>query len=784
MWPHGKQGGLILGTHRDNPPSPRNRHDRLKPLAHNVRSDLQENVPSAFLGGEHVLASPKGERMAGSNMNQRGLVGLPRNWRVITVASLTMLGLASGADQTALGNWWSLPKAKPPATKATVAQPASTKNGFSSTIHRLMSDARLYAEKGELDKAVQLADRAAKISDASSQLLGPASEYSPEKTARFANELRARRDAVAKHTVPTPAAPTVAAAAPRPKPTTPRSQEVASSSPAPQPLERRVVEHALDERVVAEQPAKRTDELLDSKLAWAEELPPNPAPEAEPASKPIKFRRSVLARAAQSTGEEADESRSLAKETTSPSIADSAIDELLEAEFASELPIESPAVPGTADMHVKSSLNDPAPSQNTDSQTADSLPSLEGGIQPVAAETPANGRTPLPTAPAAQSGWEDEAFAEELLLGKSSAPESADARTKPATPATRNVAQPFPDDAFPVQRVVQLRRRLETAASLNPGGAYTLPARPSTEPTREASSLPSSNSVINISAPSSDSPLGDLKEEADDWMTAPDLNERPPQQTTIKPVAAQTERPVVRLREHRVLPDHVRAALLKAAALPPAPAARRQIVGYSQPMLWQSADEHDSGLPELSLANGIGGGTSGSHSASGASLPPDLRDLPPSTRHSDETPRAGQRVIPAISVEQTGFRSVELPADSIQLTDPSGPALSSSNGTSATNSALTDPAGSPLSDPRQSPDSNAHAARSTKHPTAASQKSHAPNSKASHEVAHQSFAVIEPLATALQLPIATTASLLGGAGLALLGLGLLLVRAAIRWRHS
>ncbi|MBC8115134.1 MAG: hypothetical protein H7062_12190, partial [Candidatus Saccharimonas sp.] len=163
-------------------------------------------------------------------------------------------------------------------------------------------------------------------------------------------------------------------------------------------------------------------------------------------------------------------------------------------------------------------------------------------------------------------------------------------------------------------------------------------------------------------------------------------------------------------------------------------------------------------------------GTGGSRHATGTSLPPDLRDISPSTQQSGQTHRAGQRVIPAVSVEQTGFRSIELPADSIPLTEPSGPALSSSVG----HSNLADPVGMSLS----------NAARSVRHPAAAGQKSQASKSKASHEVSHQSFAIIEPLASALKLPIATTASLLGGAGLALLGLGLLLIRAAIRWRHA
>ena len=707
-------------------------------------------------------------------MNQRGLLSLPRNWRVITVASLTTLGLAYGAGQPAQGEWWSLPKAQPETAKVPAAKPVTTENGFSATIHRLMSDARLYADKGELDKAVQLAERAAKISEASSQLLGPASDCSPEKTALFVNELRTRRDAVAKRTLPAPTVPTVVATTPRRDPATQQARENASTSPPPQPLERLVVERAIAERAVSEQPAELAVEPLENPLAWAEELPPTPTPEAEPVSKPIKFRRSVLTRASLPTGEESDESRTISDEVAAPRIADAAIDELLEVEFTSELSVElEPTVPSAADTHTKMSLNDPI-----STPSANRLPSLKGGIQPVAAEAPTNEATALPAVPARQASWEDEAFAEELLLGKSSRSKSAGASTETTAPAKKNGAPPFPEDAFPVQRVVQLRRRLETAASLNPGGAYTMPSGPATEPARETDSLPSPKSEFEIPAPASVAPTIDSKEEAIDGETLPEFNERPQQQTANKAETAPMERPVVRLREHRVLPDQVRAALLKAAALPPAPTTRRHIVGYSEPMLWQSADEHDSVLPSLSFASGIGGGTSGPHNATGASLPPDLRDISPSARPGDETHRAASRVSPAVSVEQTGFRSIELPSDSIQRIEPSGPALSSAHST------LADTAGGLLAGQSRSSDSITQSKRTVKHPTATSQKPEASSSKASHEVSRQSFAIIEPLASALQLPIATTASLLGGAGLALLGLGLLLVRAAIRWRHS
>ena len=715
-------------------------------------------------------------------MNQRGLVNLPRNWRVITVASLTTLGLAYGAGQPVRGEWWSLPKAKSEATKVPATKPVATENGFASTIHRLMSDARLYADKGDLDKAVQLAERAAKISEASSQLLGPASDCSPEQTAQFADDLRARRDAVAKRTAPARVARTVAAAAPKPQPTAPRSLEIPSESPAqllePFEVERSVAERAIAKRAATEPPAEIVAESRESELAWAEELPPTPAPEPEPLNKPIKFRRSVLARAGHSIDADADDSRSITEEVASPSSADSVIAEMLDAEFTDGLPIELPQTASDAvTPHTETSLNETISS----SLPAEAnLPSLNGEIQPVAAEDFANEPPPQPAALGPKSGWEDEAFAEELLLGKSSPAKSDGSSTEPASTATKTSALPFPDDGFPVQRVVQLRRRLETAASLNPGGAYTMPASPSTEPARAVSPSPKSETPeLPKHAPSIES-----SEPTDDSMTSTNSTEHLEKQTAIRSEPTLKGRQVVRLREHRVLPDHVRTALLQAAALPPSPAARRRIVGYSEPMLWQSASEPDSVLPTLSFANGVGNGTSGSHNAAAASPLPDLRDLAHSTQQSGKTHRAGERVIPAATVVQTGFRSIELPADSIQLSEPSDPALSSANKGSAKRSTLSGPTSVSRSDLLPALDSNAPSSRTAKRPTDANHKPQASKSKASHEVSRQSFAVIEPLAAALQLPIATTASLVGGAGLALLGLGLLLVRAAIRWRHS
>lgn len=116
---------------------------------------------------------------------------VPRNWRVITIAGATTIGMACSLAQPALAELWKT-RAGKPAASAPKAVPAE--NGFTATIRRLMADSSRAAGQGDYAKAVQLAERAVKISEAASQLLGPTSECSPQQTARFLAEIRAGRD--------------------------------------------------------------------------------------------------------------------------------------------------------------------------------------------------------------------------------------------------------------------------------------------------------------------------------------------------------------------------------------------------------------------------------------------------------------------------------------------------------------------------------------------------------------------------------------------------------------
>jgi hypothetical protein len=126
--------------------------------------------------------------MADSARNIGVMAIIPRNWRLLTVAGMATVGLACGIGKPALAQLWKKSRAE---TKAVPAE-----SGFSATICKLKADSRRAAEQGDQAKAIQLAERAAKISEAAAQVVGPTGECSPEETARFLAETRARRGPV------------------------------------------------------------------------------------------------------------------------------------------------------------------------------------------------------------------------------------------------------------------------------------------------------------------------------------------------------------------------------------------------------------------------------------------------------------------------------------------------------------------------------------------------------------------------------------------------------------
>ncbi len=711
--------------------------------------------------------------MAGSQRNQRQHVDLPRNWRLISAVGLTAFGLACGVSYPARGDWWSLPRIKSSSnaaapksagSRATAARsretrPSATDNGFSTTIRRLQADARHQAEQGDLDRAVQLAERAAKISDASSQLNGSAPDCSPEQTARFTNDLRSRRDAMAGRGHRGGAAPQMAATAPRISTTISPKSDALRGSPVAR-SEEVLIESARDHS----QPTNRLTNSNEQDLAGASDLPATPAPEVEPFQTPTKFRRIVLNRTAIESDEPDVESRILPDGRLVVSQPGDVIGE----PFDLNGDLEQPPIEVATTHMNEASENRRAARPETSAPVEESLREpFRDQIQHVADEESAEESSPFNR----KLEWEDEDLNTEPVRSakptvssvKQATPvvsRSADRTEKPAdTKPNGSETEDTANESFPIQRVVQLRRRLESAVSLNPGGAFTLPthaeaapsqngasrrqlapAEPSETETKSSTTIPATRDGSVVPTRHSRS----SREEAHSAVVTPEQTPRP-------------ERQLVKLREHRLHSESVQHA--STDALPPAQSSRRHAVGFSEPILWQSVAERGPVVPTVSLVSDIRNRDDGARlaSATSSSAKLDSPFLIPAAR--SETPHFGTIELPNGDSHEAGTGGSVLFASShstLQSSTADGPSLGETNVSAST--------------------------AIDKLPSSGRNKNTSA-SKSNHRVSRQSFALIEPLAASLKLPVATTASLLGCAGLALLGFGLILLRAASRWRH-
>ncbi len=713
--------------------------------------------------------------MAGSQRNQRQHVDLPRNWRLISAAGLTAFGLACGVGHPAMGDWWALPKVrsssnaaapKSAGSKATAARsretkPSATENGFSATIRRLQADAQHQAEQGDLDRAVQLAERAAKISEASSQLNGSAKDCSPEQTALFANDLRSRRDAIAGRGHRGEAEPRMAAAAPRssttisPKSGAERGSEVSRS-------EEKLVESARDHL----QPTNRPTNSNEQDLAWAGDLPPTPAPEAEPFQTPTKFRRIVLNRTAIESDEPDVKSHILPDERLVVSQSRDVIDD----PFDLEDDLEQSPIAVVATRTNEAPANRRAARPETSAPVEESLREpFRDQIQHVADKELDDESSPFNR----KLEWEHEDLNTEPVLSAKPTVSSVNPTVKPTasvvqrsadltekradTKSKESEAVNSADESFPVQRVVQLRRRLESAASLNPGGAFKLPAQAEAAPSANASSQrhlaptePSETKTSTTIPASRDGSIVSTRRSRSSLEVAPPAVATPEQ-------APRPERHLVKLREHRLQSESVQHA--STNALPPAQSSRRHSVGFSEPILWQSVEERGPVVPTLSLISDIRNRDDGTRLASATSSSDKLN---------------GSILIPASRSETPHFGTIELPSGDSQATGTGASVLFASSHSTRPSSTVDGPALS---------ETNGLASTAIDKSSSTVRNKNTSASKASHRVSRHSFALIEPLAASLTLPVATTASLLGCAGLALFGFGLILLRAAFRWRH-
>ena len=205
---------------------------------------------------------------------------LSRKWRLMAAGAVTF-GLAGVLVEPAMGEWWKLSRSPSPAVA-----PAAPENGFATTIRRLMEESRRAAEQGDSVKAAKLAERAAKISEAAYQVSGSSRDCSPEETARFAAEMKARRDGLPQVAAaparpqlqrgPEGSAPPAVAKAPVaavPQRTIPGGSQIAQSQVArtdstkiaSQPA--KAVEKQATKPVPARQPGSMDQQLADASVA-------------------------------------------------------------------------------------------------------------------------------------------------------------------------------------------------------------------------------------------------------------------------------------------------------------------------------------------------------------------------------------------------------------------------------------------------------------------------------------------------------------------------------------
>ena len=112
-----------------------------------------------------------------------------RRMRCAAVVGLTSISLLSGDTSHVFAEWFARPKV-PKLVEPTEPQ---SNTGFDTAIRKLLKEAKAAENKGEIDRALILAERAAKISESSSSLVKSAQDVSPAATAAYARVLRYKR---------------------------------------------------------------------------------------------------------------------------------------------------------------------------------------------------------------------------------------------------------------------------------------------------------------------------------------------------------------------------------------------------------------------------------------------------------------------------------------------------------------------------------------------------------------------------------------------------------------
>jgi hypothetical protein len=132
---------------------------------------------------------------------RRNTDGTVYGQRVLTLVSTVLLVITQGEVPGVAAGWLTTPSSRT-AKDDEAPQPSSA---FEAAVRRLMETARVQMQEGRIDEAIEIADRASRMSQQYSKEFKLSADVGPEATAKFARELRLRKSkAVAKKTISSP----------------------------------------------------------------------------------------------------------------------------------------------------------------------------------------------------------------------------------------------------------------------------------------------------------------------------------------------------------------------------------------------------------------------------------------------------------------------------------------------------------------------------------------------------------------------------------------------------
>gem|GEM_PF-6450252 len=200
------------------------------------------------------------------------------------VVAATVLLTAAPGNSPAQSGW----KWKKPHSQAASAPALPPKNGFASSITRLMDQARSAAQQGDFESALQAATRAEKLADAASGVLGPHADCSPEAASKLVQDLQVLQ-AATQTTQPSAVDPAVVVSPARPVPVRPNPSPAAvvTQPQSPVPAQGRYPQPPVIARQDVAIPSVAATTLAKPAVKAYVPAPLTPPPVATVATRPV-----------------------------------------------------------------------------------------------------------------------------------------------------------------------------------------------------------------------------------------------------------------------------------------------------------------------------------------------------------------------------------------------------------------------------------------------------------------------------------------------------------------